>query len=702
MKTFLLANLYLAPFLTFTVLTSFGFPFAGSAIGLAVGLIWAVYRYGARLPAAFLSGQIIGLALVLFLLLADVALSDHLALAIVFAFITIGAAVSVMTGKPWTADFSSREYSAVAELPAFLRINNVISSMWVVIYGWFAIANWAQLAELFTWTPLVVGAALSIQGPKWLIRRELRSVVAGDRRNDWAAPNFASSSSPDDNTCDVAVIGSGIGGLTAAALLADQGLKVRVFEHHVVAGGFAHNWLRKAKDPKTDERLVFRFDSGVHDVSGAHPGGPVDAVFQRLGLAKHIAWRPMDQRYVIGGRTIDVPLDWRAYVDTLCRHFPDDEQGIRDLFDIMHAVYTAMYSQAASRGGIPGGPKTPEAAMAFAENHSLARKWMDRPWSELLNEHVSDPNLEDVLSILAHYISDDPNAVPVSAMAPIFGYYFKGGVYPVGGSGHIAECLVKAIEARGGVVHLRSRVTKVVVENGEVAGLLVTDTKGKTRSVKAKAVVSNVDVKKLFTELVDDPAIAQIVADQVGESTPACSAIGVHLGLRGTLDLPPVVHGETTAGSIYMVSPSSVDPTAAPDGYSTIELLDIVHHDEAAPWFAKEKPDDRDCRQVRRSTDYEQKKLEQTERLVAAAKTLIPDLDSRIVFRADASPITFYRYAWTTDGAIYGTRFSKDNMPTRTSLPGLVVAGAMTHGAGIEAVVISGAEAADALVPGTL
>ena len=78
----------------------------------------------------------------------------------------------------------------------------------------------------------------------------------------------------------------------------------------------------------------------------------------------------------------------------------------------------------------------------------------------------------------------------------------------------------------------------------------------------------------------------------------------------------------------------------------------------------------------------------------------MPSLRARIVCRTEASPLTFRRYNWSTQGAIYGSTGPK--LPVKTPIEGLVLAGSATHGPGIEAVVISGALAADALVPGLL
>ena len=66
------------------------------------------------------------------------------------------------------------------------------------------------------------------------------------------------------------------------------------------------------------------------------------------------------------------------------------------------------------------------------------------------------------------------------------------------------------------------------------------------------------------------------------------------------------------------------------------------------------------------------------------------------------SPVTYARYDWTSAGSIYGMSKSGRLKGAKSPVPGLVVAGSATHGAGVEAAVISGACAANALVPGLL
>jgi phytoene dehydrogenase-like protein len=77
-------------------------------------------------------------------------------------------------------------------------------------------------------------------------------------------------------------------------------------------------------------------------------------------------------------------------------------------------------------------------------------------------------------------------------------------------------------------------------------------------------------------------------------------------------------------------------------------------------------------------------------------------LRDHIVFRADASPLTFARYDWSSFGSIYGVEKSGIFKGSMSPLRGLYLAGAGNFGPGIEAVLISGARAAESIMPGIL
>ena len=300
-----------------------------------------------------------------------------------------------------------------------------------------------------------------------------------------------------------------------------------------------------------------------------------------------------------------------------------------------------------------------------------------------------------LLYALSGYLGDGRERLTCAQMVPIFGYYFKGGHYPVGGSGRFTDVLVEAIEERGGKVHLKTPVSRILVEDGRAAGVTLAN----GRTVRAKAVVSNADMKRTFLELLEPESLPSAYRASIANAAPSNSAFSVHLGIDFVPAIRPATHVPAPA-HVGIAMMSKLDPSAAPEGHSTLTLISLVPFEEAQRWFPESEGGD--WKAWRRSGGYEQHKKEAGDRMIAAAETVIPGLSQHIVYRTDASPVTYARYDWASAGAIYGISGEGRLMGSKSPVRGLVIAGGGNAGAGVEAVVISGAEAAEALLPGTL
>ena len=99
MKAYLVAHIFLLPFLVFTTLAPFGFPILAAMLGVTIGIVACALRYGFEAPPVFMAAQVLGVALVLSLLLLGLDLKVTDALAIVFAFLSAGATISVLQYK---------------------------------------------------------------------------------------------------------------------------------------------------------------------------------------------------------------------------------------------------------------------------------------------------------------------------------------------------------------------------------------------------------------------------------------------------------------------------------------------------------------------------------------------------------------------------------------------------------------------------
>lgn len=528
---------------------------------------------------------------------------------------------------------------------------------------------------------------------------------------DPVAATKARVKTPLPESADVAVIGAGLGGLMTAAHLARQGHKVAVFDGHYVAGGCATMFARHTR------RGSYRFDIGLHYVGDCGPEGEVPRMLHELGI--EVEWLPMDpdgfDTVVLPDLRFPIPADRDRYRDQLVALFPRETRGIdryvRLLAEVDHMATYMSDKRHSNQKVSPLGMLWTVAAhgrmLAFQKDATIG---------SFLDDCTDDPTLKAVMLAQTGDYGVPPSRASAMLHCGLANHYFKGAWYPRGGGQIIADKLCALIESHGGTVHLRRPIDRILVENGRAVGVRVAPQRQDPVEIRARAVVSNADLRVTFDELL---APEHVPSDWVGRTSQLEMAGAIFLtclGVEGDLrekgmgarnlwcfDTTDIerVYAEAAAGSLtprcaYITSGSLKDPDThghAPEGEQTLEIMTLVPG--AARHWGVDAGDIQSLR-YRRSSAYLEAKQQVEEALIEKAEAQLPGIKAAIRFRESATPVTHTRYTRAAEGTGYGiaatpAQFMDKRPGARTSLPGLFLAGASTRsGHGIVGAMSSG------------
>jgi carotene isomerase len=486
---------------------------------------------------------------------------------------------------------------------------------------------------------------------------------------------------------DVIVIGSGIGGLCTAGLLARYGKRVIICESHTIAGGAAHSFKRRG----------FEFDSGPSFYCGlrnAQSLNPLKQVLDALGESLQvIPYDPLGH-YHFPEATFAVYSTAEMYRHEVHKLTPQGAKEFQRFEERLLGLYEAMK-------GIPTLALRADwqVILVLLQRHlpSLAKMLPHLSLVQASVGNVMDATIRDswvrrLIDLECFLLSGlKAHGTIAPEVAFMLGERSRAGVeYPVGGSAAIVNALVRGLKRWGGQLRLGCHVEKILVESGKAVGVMLQN----GEVLKAPIVISNATIWDTCNHLLnreDLPAGFR----EIALNTPAVdSFMHLHLGIKATgLDNLTghhvVVHDSsqdiTTPGNTCMISiPSVWDKTLSPEGHH------VVHAYTLEPFAGWE-----------RNNEYEQKKQEKAQSLYRALEKVIPDIRERVVLELIGTPLTHAHYLRRYQGT-YGPAIAagKAMFPsTQTPIKGLYRVGDSTMpGIGVPAVAASGILCANSLV----
>ncbi|MHA1518601.1 MAG: phytoene desaturase family protein [Promethearchaeota archaeon] len=506
----------------------------------------------------------------------------------------------------------------------------------------------------------------------------------------------------------IAIVGSGIGGLIAAAYLSTSGdhHEVHVFEQYHRLGGVLAPY----------ESEGFKWDLGQLLIEGMGQGEPTGNVLKELGVfGKGLSVLKDDRRYVFPDFNTDKPEEyggpkWR--IEKLKELFPEDAKGL----DKYYKYYTRLIEllnigyQMSQTTGIK---KILWKLLLYAKLLPLASK---SKWSaeKMMDYFFTSKKLKCVfISILADFFTQPSNflGLGVFALNPepsfdkrmpahinslakqLYHYSIRGGISTM------VDALEKVITDAGGNVHLNSLVTKINVEKNKVTGIMVNETDNRDFDL----VVANGGAREIFYDAIGREYLTPEFIEHL-DSLPLMDGVFmVHLGLD--YDPSPITGDVCTY--YYNTYDFEDGISLAKSGIyhggkeGFVIHIPTVHTTSMAPANHSAMTVYTICPDILQEGSWDSVKEKYADELIAYLEEKVPGLSEHIVKRAVMTPDDFKKRINVKHFAFGGLapEIGKIGIPFKTCIKNLYYVGAQSQtGGGVNRIITETADLTKKLI----
>ena len=498
------------------------------------------------------------------------------------------------------------------------------------------------------------------------------------------------------NKYDTIIIGSGMGSLTTAAILAKEGQKVLILERHYTAGGFTHVFKRKG----------FEWDVGIHYIGEVQrPTSVIRKLFDYISNAQ-LKWADMGDVYdkiIIGDKEYDFVKGTQNFKDQLTAYFPDEKEAIDSYVALVFKAIKTSQKFYINK------------ALPSIINFFIGKK-MRAPFYEFSDKTTyevlkSITDNEELIKVLTGQYGDYGLAPKKSSFvmhAAVARHYFDGGSFPVGGSSQIAKTIDTVIEKAGGTILISADVEEIIISNHTATGVKMKD--GKIFS--AKNIISGAGIMTTYNRLIPTTIAEKYkLKNQLQKVNRSVSHACLYLGLEGSpeeLKLPKtnywiypsdldhdasvdryLANIEEEFPVVYISFPSAKDPdwNQRYPGKSTIDIITLVPYEFFESWDGS--------KWMKRGEDYTELKEKITQRLLEVLYKRIPQAKGKIAHYELSTPLTTKHFINYDKGEIYGLdhspkRFRQEFLKPKTPIKNLYLTGQDIVTAGVAAALFSG------------
>lgn len=489
----------------------------------------------------------------------------------------------------------------------------------------------------------------------------------------------------DSKIYDFVIIGSGLGGLECAYILASEGYSVVVLEKNRQLGGSMQVFSR-------NKRV---FDTGVHYIGGLDEGQNMNQFFKYFGLMDRVKFKKLD---VDGFDRIRFKGDDHEYMygqgydnfkKLLVKDFPEEEKAINTYCDKIIEI-------------------TKEFPMYNVDNaidpDYFAKDYLTIDTCRYIENLTENKRLRNVLAGTKMLYAGIKDETPLYVHALVINSYIESAYRVVDGGSRIAIQLAKSIKKMGGEIHNNAKVVSSTFEGEEKKSKMCSVILEDGREFKAKNFISNIAPAPTI-DIVGEKRFNRAYVNRIKKIKTTISSFTLHLSLKKD-KVKYLNH------NLYYISDEnvwdSIDykeadwPTSLlvsmPYSKKTNEYTDVVSFVTYMNFSEVEQWKDSysiDSKKKDRGEAYHQWKEQKEQRFLnVIEKEVFPGIREHIINIESSTPLTYRDYIGNTDGALYGS--SKDYkspmktfVNTRTKIPNLLLTGQFLNLHGVLGVTVS-------------